>query len=57
MVRKTDDESHHRAVPGAEAGDSVPGAEAGNLVPGPSAQAADQHDTLHEVIICDHFIE
>ena len=55
MVRKRDDESRHRAVPGAEAADSVPGAEAADLVPGSSADV--QHDTLHELIICDHFIE
>ena len=48
MVRKRDDESRHRAVPGAEAGDLVPGAEAGDLVPGaeagdlvPGAEAGD----------------
>lgn len=38
------DECHHHSVSRAEAGD---------LVPGPCAQADDQHDMSHEVIICD----
>ena len=49
-VRTRDDESRHHAVPRAEAGDL-------ELVPGPSMQADDQHDTSHEVIICDYVIE
>lgn len=49
-VRKLDDESRHHA--GAEAGDLDL-----ELVPGPSMQADDQHDTSHEVIICDYVIE
>lgn len=51
-VRKLDDESRHHAVPRAEAGDLEL-----KLVPGPSMQADDQHDTSHEVIICDYVIE
>lgn len=46
-MRKLDD-----AVPRAEAGDLEL-----KLVPGPSMQADDQHDTSHEVIICDYVIE
>ena len=49
-VRKLDDESRHHA--GVEAGDLDL-----ELVSGPSMQADDQHDTSHEVIICDYVIE